>query len=310
LATDFGGRKSGGRDWREEEDRFVKYSFYIGCLIPAREPGYESVVRKVLPSLGFELEDIKGANCCAPFSIQSLDYYGWLALAARNISLAEKMGNDILAVCDDCYESFSMANKILKEGKEVKDKVNSMLAEVGEEFKGSIEVKHVLEVLHENMNLIKDNLRSPLDKLRVGAHPGCHLVRPKAIHMRIRLAFDVMDDLVKAIGADPVDYPEKGMCCGGPLRGVNDDISRKISREKLRALTAAKVDCVATVCPFCFRQFDLGQVELRRYFKEDYRLPVVHYMELLGKAVGVKFTEKDLADHKIPVEGIVGPTTG
>lgn len=284
----------------------LKYSFYIGCLIPAREPGYESVIRKVLPSLGFELEDLKGANCCAPFSIQSLDYYGWLALAARNLSLAEKIGKPLLTICDDCYESFSMANKILKENKEAKDKINSMLSKIGEEFKGNIEVKHVLEVLHEDMNLIKKNLTNPLDRLKVGAHPGCHLVRPKAIHTRIRLAFDIMDDLVSALGAKAVDYPEKAMCCGGPLRGVNDDISRKISREKLSALKAAGVDCVATVCPFCFRQFDTGQIELKRYFKEEYRLPIVHFMELLGKAVGVKLNEDDLADHRIPVRKIVG----
>ncbi len=283
----------------------LKYSFYIGCLIPAREPGYESVIRKVLPSLGFELEDLKGANCCAPFSIQSLDYYGWLALAARNLSLAEKIGKPLLTICDDCYESFSMANKILKEDKEAKDRINFMLSEIGEEFKGSIEVKHVLEVLHEDMNLIKKNLTNPLDRLKVGAHPGCHLVRPKAIHTRIRLAFDIMDDLVSALGAEAVDYPEKAMCCGGPLRGVNDDISRRISREKLLALKTARVDCVATVCPFCFRQFDTGQIELRRYFNEEYRLPVVHYMELLGKAIGVKFTDDELADHRIPVRKII-----
>lgn len=284
----------------------MKYSFYVGCLIPAREPGYESVIRKVLPSLGFELEDIKGANCCAPFSIQSLDYYGWLALAARNICLAEKMGHDMLAICDDCFESFTAANELLKRDKEVRDKINGLLSEVGEEFKGRIEVKHVLEVLHEDMGLIKKNLSSPLDKLRVGAHPGCHLVRPKAIHQRIRLGFDVMDDLVRTLGAKAIDYPQKDMCCGGPLRGVNDDISRRVSREKLKALSTAGVDCVATVCPFCFRQLDLGQVEIKRYFKEDYNLPVVHYMELLGKAIGVKFAESELADHKVPVEKILG----
>ncbi len=288
-----------------EEDQLLKYSFYLGCLIPAREPGYESVVRKVLTSLGFELEDIRSANCCAPFSIQSLDYYGWLALAARNICLAEKMGHDMLTVCDDCFESFTTTNELLKRDRKARDKVNALLSEIGEEFRGRIEVKHILEVLHEDLGLIKENLRNPLNKLRVAAHPGCHLVRPKAIHQRVRLGFDVMDDLISALGANAIDYPQKDMCCGGPLRGVNDEISRKISREKLRALAAAGVDCVATVCPFCFRQLDLGQAEIKRYFKEDFNLPIVHYMELLGKATGVKFTENDLADHKVPVGKIL-----
>jgi heterodisulfide reductase subunit B len=170
-----------------------------------------------------------------------------------------------------------------------------------------VEVKHALEVLHDSMNLVEKSLKNPLDKLKVATHPGCHLVRPKAIHQRIRLGFDMIDDLVKVLGAKAIDYPQKEMCCGGPLRGVNDEISRRIAREKLKALSTSGADCVATVCPFCFRQFDMGQIEMKRYFEEDYHLPVVHYMELLGKAIGVKLTRGDLADHKIPVERILGP---
>jgi len=79
----------------------MKYAFFVGCLIPARELNYEVAVRKVLPAFGVNLVEMKGANCCAPFSIQSLDYASWMALAARNLAIAEEMGLDIMTLCND-----------------------------------------------------------------------------------------------------------------------------------------------------------------------------------------------------------------
>ena len=92
----------------------MKYAFFLGCLIPARELSYEVSVRKTMPELGVELVDMKAANCCAPFSIQSVDYDSWLALAARDLCIAEEMGLDIMTLCNDCYESLLMVNNLLK----------------------------------------------------------------------------------------------------------------------------------------------------------------------------------------------------
>ena len=100
----------------------MKYAFFLGCLIPAREPNYENSVRKIAPELGIELVEMEGANCCAPFSIQSVDYTSWLALAARNLCMAEQMGLNIVTLCNDCYESLLMTNTILKENNDLETK--------------------------------------------------------------------------------------------------------------------------------------------------------------------------------------------
>jgi heterodisulfide reductase subunit B len=281
----------------------VKYAFFLGCLIPAREPSYEVSVKKVMPELDVELIDMKGANCCAPFSIQSVDYASWMALAARDLCLAEEMGLDIMTLCNDCYESLLMVNNVLKKNPELRNQVNQVLSEVGKEFKGKITVKNLVDVLYGDVgiNKVKNAIKEPINGLKVGAQPGCHLTKPKRIHFELLRGFNDLDALVSATGAESVPYERKEMCCGGPLRDVNDDLARQISRQKLMALKDAEVQAIATVCPFCFLQLDLGQLEVKRHFNEEYNLPVVHFIELLRMGMGMKLEEWEIKAHRIPI---------
>jgi heterodisulfide reductase subunit B len=281
----------------------MKYAFFLGCLIPARELSYEVSVRKTMPELGVELVDMKAANCCAPFSIQSVDYDSWLALAARDLCIAEEMGMDIMTLCNDCYESLLMVNNLLKKNPELKDRANNILSEVGKEFKGKVDVKNLVDVLYGDVGIdkVKNAIKEPFDGLKVGAQPGCHLTKPKRIHFELLRGFNELDALVNATGAESVPYERKEMCCGGPLRDINDDLSRSISRDKLRALKDAEVQAAVTVCPFCFLQLDLGQLEVKRHFNEEYNLPVVHFIELLRMAMGMKLEDWEIKAHRIPI---------
>ena len=285
----------------------MKYAFFLGCLIPARELSYETSVRNVLPALGIELVDMKGANCCAPFSIQSLDYASWLALAARNLCIAEEMGLDILTLCNDCYESLLMVNNTLKQNSNLKNRVNQILSEVGKEFKGKTDVKHMVDVLYDDVGVdkLKNAVKEPLTKLRVATQPGCHLTKPKRLHLGFIKKFDAFDELVRATGAETVGYDRREMCCGGPLRDINDDLSRSVARQKLMDIKNADVQGIVTVCPFCFLQLDLGQLEIKRHFKEEYNLPVLHFVELLRMAMGMKLENWEIKSHRIPISKIL-----
>jgi len=285
----------------------MKNAFYLGCLIPAREFSYEVSVRKVLPALGVELVDMEGTNCCAPFSIQSLDYTSWMALAARNLCIAEEMGLDILTLCNDCYESLLMVNTNLKENPDVKDQVNEVLSEVGKEFKGTIDVKHMVDVLYDDVGVdkIKDAVSEPFKGLTVATQPGCHLTKPKRIHFGAVRGFRALDELVRATGAESIEYDRKEMCCGGPLRGVNDEFARQVARLKLTNIKNAGVQCIVTVCPFCYVELDLGQLEIKRRFKEEYNLPVLHFAELLRMAMGMTLEDWEIKSHKIPLNQVL-----
>jgi len=285
----------------------MKYAFFLGCLIPAREPQYESSVRKIAPALGIELVEMEGANCCAPFSIQSLDYASWLSLAARNLCIAEQMGLNVLTLCNDCYESLLATNSILKENRELRDGVNAVLADAGLEFKGKTDVKIFSDALYEDVGVerVKDTVKKPFSGLRVAVQPGCHLTKPKRMHFGQRTGITALDELVQATGAVSVPYERKEACCGGPLRGINDEVALSVAKQKLDSMKAAGVDGIVTVCPFCYLEMDMGQIEIKRHSHQEYDLPVVSFAELLRLAMGMKLEDWEVKAHRIPITKIL-----
>ncbi len=284
------------------------YALFLGCTIPARQPSYELSARKALTKLGIELVDLPNMTCCAPPPIQSIDLETSLAIAAYNISLAEEADLNILTLCTGCFESLAMTNAMLKEDRNLKEKVNKILSNSDKEFKGSHEVRHYLRSLMDDVGIarIKEDITKPLAKLKVASFSGCHLLRPSKL-----LQFDdperpqIFDNLIEVLGAKSIDYRNKLKCCGGLLRGYADDIALSIAREKIINTTQAGADCISTLCPFCFMTLDMGQLMMKSKFKEEYNMPILHYTELLALALG--FDPKDLALslHKIKVDKIL-----
>lgn len=286
----------------------MEYALFLGCTIPARAPSYESSFRKVMKKLNVGLVDLKGATCCAPIPIESLDFTTSIAIAAYNICLAEEIDLDLMTICNGCFQLLSKANAVLKEKGKLKANVNKILSEVGKEYKGKKDVKNFLQVLYNDVGVekIKESVSKPLKGLKVAAFYGCHLLMPSSI-----LMFDdpvsphLLDDLVELTGAESVPYMHKMRCCGGLLRGISDELGRKLARDKLFHVSQAKADCIITVCPFCFIQLDLGQLEVRRKFDEPYNIPIVHYPELLGLAMGMNPKRLGLQTHRIPTDSLL-----
>ncbi len=284
------------------------YALFLGCTIPARQPNYELSARKSLSKLGIKFVDLPDMTCCCPPPIQSIDLETSLAVAAYNITLAEEANLNLLTLCSGCFESLAMANAMLKENEDLKARINKVLSRTGKEFKGSIEVRHFLQVLKDDIGLkhLKQSVIRPLSKLKVAAFYGCHALRPSAL-----LKLDdperprILETLIETLGATNVEYGNKLKCCGGLLRGVSDDLALDMARDKLANTSKAGVDCITTLCPFCFVALDIGQIQMRSKFNENYDIPVLHYSELLALALGIDPKELALETHKIKPDKVL-----
>jgi heterodisulfide reductase subunit B len=286
----------------------TSYALFLGCTIPARQPHYELAARKALTKLGIELVDLEGMTCCAPPPLQSIDLETSLAIAAYNICLAEEVDLNIVTLCTGCFESLAIANRLLKEKPELREKVNKILSNAGKEFKGSKEVRHYLQVLMNDVgiNRLKQNIVKPISNLKVAAFSGCHLLRPSEL-----LRFDdperprIFDTLIEALGAKSIPYKNKLRCCGGLLRGYADDVALAIARDKIVNAHDAGADCISTLCPFCFLTLDLGQMLMKTTYKEEYNMPIIHYAELLSLSLGVEPKELALEFHKVKIDKVL-----
>jgi heterodisulfide reductase subunit B len=286
----------------------TSYALFLGCTIPARQPNYELSARKALAKLGIKLVDLDNLTCCCPPPVQSVDLETSLAVAAYNICLAEEANLDLIALCSGCFESLAMANAMLKADRELKAKINGILGQAGKEFLGSIEVKHYLQVLMEDVGIdrLKKSVSKPLSGLKVAAFYGCHALRPSEL-----LKLDdperpsILENLIETLGAESVEYRDKLKCCGGLLRGYSDDVALDLAREKLANTSKAGADCIATLCPFCFVALDIGQIQVRSQFNETYDMPVLHYSELLALALGIDPGELALRTHKVKTDKVI-----
>jgi heterodisulfide reductase subunit B len=281
----------------------VKYALFLGCFIPVRLPQIEAVARDILPRLGVELIDVDGFTCC-PEPVGFLtDKMTALSIAARNIALAEEADLDIMTLCNGCTYTLRQANATLKTDPGLKAKVNEVIADTGHQYKGTVEVRHFAQVLskHIGIEAIKAQVKKPLTGLRVACHPGCHILSPQSV-MDFDDAFDpiLLDGMVTALGAEPVDWDMKTGCCGWTLTNYGDkEGANRLLGAKLAAMHEAKADCSAVICPQCFYQLDTGQMLAGRELKLDYKIPAIYYLQLLALAMGRSIDESGIRFHRV-----------
>jgi heterodisulfide reductase subunit B len=200
---------------------------------------------------------------------------------------------------------------MLKEDKALRDRINGHLREAGLEVKGNVETKHLMQVLIEDVGLerMKDTVTRPLTTLKVAEHNGCHILRPKEY-----IGFDDPEDpktlktLIEATGATCLDYMDETECCGAPSVGVNDKIALQLARDKLNNIKTVDAQALVTICPFCHIMYDTNELRIEKMFNEMYGIPVIHYTQLLGLAMGISPEELAFSELRVDASKLIKQT--
>jgi heterodisulfide reductase subunit B len=279
-----------------------KFALFLGCTVPVRGLHYEASARKVAASLGIEFVDLKEFTCCG-FPLEGVDHHTALTMGALNLVAAENHEMDIVTLCSACTATLTRANKHLKEDKNARKEVNDVLSGYGEEFKGTIKVKHFARMLVEEVGFdrIKSAVKAPLTGLKVASHYGCHYMKPSDIYDGFenpeRPA--TLDKLVAATGATPVDYEDKLQCCGGGILGVDEMSALKMSQSKLKHMKEAGADAMTFVCPFCAVMYDINQKAIETKVGGKFGLPGLYFPQLLGLSMGFSAKEMALDQNRV-----------
>ncbi|MFX0174715.1 MAG: CoB--CoM heterodisulfide reductase iron-sulfur subunit B family protein [Candidatus Hodarchaeota archaeon] len=292
----------------------MEFALFLGCTIPLKLPHLEKAFRDVASILDVKLKEMEGVSCCPePVSLQSLNIDTWVALGARNLAIAEKMGLDILTICSGCYETLKTVSVLLEEDEEYLEKINGILKKIGYTYTGKTKVYHFVELFSrpEWLEKLKNLLIKPLDNLNLAVHYGCHLVRPSKI-----MRFDhpekpeKIDIILEALGANTVEFANKLECCGFCAR-LQEEIGEKLVEDKMTELCELdeEVDALIAVCPACTTQYDRKEKIIARRTSKELDIPVLYLAEMMAISLGVELEDLSLKNRSVKPDKLIEKLT-
>jgi heterodisulfide reductase subunit B len=283
----------------------MKYAYYPGCSSHSTARDMHESAAAVSHALGIELVEMDGWSCCGATAAHQTDRVLAASLPASNLLLAKQMGLDTVVTCAACYSRMKAANHEVSTSPDMHEKVADA---VGSPYDGSVAVRHLIEVLLEDVGIekLRKSFVKSLAGLKVAAYYGCLLVRPHDI-----TNFDdaenptSLDRLVEAMGGRSVDWPCKVDCCGGGLNLTRTDMVVKLSGSIIDMAAAAGADCIAVACPMCQASLDLRQKDIQKKSGRRYQMPIVYVTQLLGLCLGIAPKELGLNRLMVPASAVL-----
>jgi heterodisulfide reductase subunit B2 len=275
----------------------MKYSYYPGCSLHTTAREFDISTKVVMQELGIELEELQDWSCCGGSVAAGVSHDVGMALAARNVALAQKQNLDLLASCSGCYNKSARAAKALENEKE-RNKIVPILSDMGVSISNSnIRVRNVVDVLANDVD-ISTRIKKPLKDLKVACYYGCLLTRPADITGWDSTVFPMsMDRLVWECGAEVVDFRSKTKCCGGPILIPKQDVVFELTKQLLDEAKSLRADCMVLACPLCATNLELRQPDIEKKYKVNYSLPILYITEIIGLALGIKPRKLGINKH-------------
>ena len=259
----------------------MKFQYFPGCTLKTKGVRLDRCAKKSAIALGFTLEELPEWQCCGAVYPMARDEIATRLSSVRALVAAREAGEPLVTLCSACHHVIKRVNGDMKNDADIRAKVNNYL-NLDEPYAGETEVLHYLEVLRDKIgwDAVKAAVKKPLTGMKIGAYYGCLLLRPSR-----EMCFDdpenptILEDFIRAIGAEPVYYGLRNECCGGYTTIENRQYAQKQAQRIADNAKTAGAECLITACPLCL--YNLTQ-------NTDGGLPVRYFTELLAQALGVE----------------------
>lgn len=284
----------------------MKYGLFPGCSLMGSSREYGESLRAIAPLLGIEFQEVPDWNCCGATAAHTLNHRLSLALPARVLALAEAAGiGELVVPCSACFTRLKMTQRELAADESLREQVAAIIEMPGG---GSVKILNVLDLLAP---LASNGLRAKVVRpfaRKVACYYGCYLARPAEITGVDRVEDpQAMDGLMRAIGAEPVDWAFKVECCGAGFSVSRTDLVAKLSGRILDDAARRGAEAVIVACPMCHSNLDLRRPAIERHLGRSCRIPVIYVTQALGLALGLDREALGLHRHLVPARFPEGP---
>lgn len=263
----------------------MKIPYYPGCTLNTVAKGFDTSARQSAVLLGFELKELDQWNCCGATFPLTPDNVMGLTAPTKVLSNARKQGDTVTTLCSVCYNVLKRTNKVVRDDKEKRGVINNFIEE---EYDGSLNVIHYLEALRDKIGFenVKNAVKRPLKGIKAGAYYGCMLLRPfEDMGIDNAESPTIFEDLLKTLGCEPVEFPNKIECCGAHLAMGNEDVVAKLSGNVLSSAKNKGAEVIVTSCPLCQYNLEKSQKRLESG-SGGTQMPILYFTQLLGLALG------------------------
>ncbi len=271
------------------------YLLYPGCSMEYSARAYALSLDAISGPLGLRLKELDDWNCCGATEYLGISRTPAYALIARNLAIAAHASNgtnELVAPCSACYLNLAKADHYMQEQPQLGSKVNEALAAGELAYRpGSLSIRHLLDVIVNDVGLeeIEKHVVQPLAGLRLAPYLGCMVPRPDYSQRWSDYDFPTeLDSLLKALGADVIDYPLKTECCGGHMTQIGPEMGFEMIRRLIASADRLEADAMVTMCPMCQLNLDAYQGETNQFFKTHFHMPILFFTQLMGLAFGIE----------------------
>ena len=258
----------------------MKVSYFPGCTLKNKAKDLDLYTYKSAEALGITLEEIENWQCCGGVFTTARDEVATKLSSVRALKEASQKEQPLVTVCSACHNVIKQTNHAIQNDKEFADKVNSYMAQEGG-YSGETEVYHYLELLRDvvGFDVLKEKVVNSLKGKKIAAYYGCLLLRPNSVmKMDDPENPQIIEDFIRALGAEAVVYAKRNECCGGYVSVESPELAKKNSESIVQNAKAQGAEMIITACPLC--RYNL--------IKNGADIPVVYFTELLAEALGVK----------------------
>lgn len=261
----------------------MKVSYFPGCTLKTKAKILDEYTRKSAAALGVELEEIENWQCCGGVFSTAGDEIATKLSSVRSLAEASKKGQPLVTVCSGCHNVIKQTNHAMQTNEVFASRVNNYISP-DPAYNGETEVLHFLELLRDKVGFDKvaEAVKNPLKGKKIAAYYGCLLLRPSTV-MKMDDSENptIMEDLIRAMGGEPVIFSQRNECCGGYIALESPELASKRSQTVALDAQANGADVILTACPLC--KYNLE--------KNGSPVPVIYFTELLAEALGIKEAE-------------------
>ncbi len=273
----------------------MKITYYPGCTLKANARNFEDSALYALEQLDIDVEELSRWNCCGTvFSLATDDLIHHMA-PIRNLIRVKESGSDrVMTLCAMCYNTLKRANERMKADPESLEKINKVMYKEEIDYEGDVEILHLLEIIKDEIQFedLANKVVKPLENLKVACYYGCMLVRPREIGFDDVENPTVLENLVSALGGDPVDFPYKTECCGAYQTVNKPDIIAERTNQIISSAKNRGAEVMVVSCPLCAFNLDHRQKQTVQIYQDFKGLPILYFTQLL--AIALNCTEDTL----------------